>query len=93
MTTLTTLAVPTGRLRTPGMMIVVASLFGAAVAIMARRPVLPGWGRWLAPALGAYVFVPMFLAVFGPMVLGRVAVGVWLLMFAALGVALMRADS
>jgi hypothetical protein len=31
--------------------------------------------------------------VFGPMVLGQVAVGVWLLMFAALGVALMGVRS
>jgi hypothetical protein len=60
---------------------------------LARRPVLPGWGRWVTLALGVYVFVPMFPAVFGPMVLGRIAIGVWLLMFAALGVALMRADS
>jgi len=35
----------------------------------------------------------MFPAVFGPMVLGRIAIGVWLLMFAALGVALMREES
>jgi hypothetical protein len=60
---------------------------------LARRPVLPGWGRWVTLALGVYVFVPMFPAVFGPMVLGRIAIGVWFLMFAALGVALMRADS
>jgi hypothetical protein len=60
---------------------------------LARRPVLPGWGRWVTLALGVYVFVPMFPAVFGPMVLGRIAIGVWFLMFAALGVVLVRADS
>jgi len=60
---------------------------------LARRHVLPGWGRWVTLALGIYVFVPMFPAVFGPMVLGRMAIGVWLLMFAALGVALMREES
>ncbi|MEV6488262.1 hypothetical protein AB0M20_06445 [Actinoplanes sp. NPDC051633] len=43
-------------------------------------------------ALGVYVFVPLFPAVFGPMVLGRIAIGVWMLMFAALGVALMRTE-
>jgi hypothetical protein len=60
---------------------------------LARRPVLPAWGRWVTLALGTYVFVPLFPAVFGPMVLGRIAIGVWMLMFAALGVALIRADS
>jgi hypothetical protein len=63
-----------------------------AGAGLARRSVLPGWGRWVTLALGIYVFVPMFPAVFGPMVLGRIAIGVWFTMFAALGVALMRAD-
>jgi hypothetical protein len=58
---------------------------------LARRPVLPGWGRWVLLALGVYVFVPLFPAVFGPMVLGRIAIGVWMLLFAALGVALVRA--
>ena len=41
-------------------------------------------------ALGGYVFVVMFPAVFGPMVAGRVAIGVWLLGFAALGLAMRR---
>jgi hypothetical protein len=30
---------------------------------------------------------------FGPMVLGRIAIGVWFAIFAALGVALIRADA
>jgi hypothetical protein len=38
------------------------------------------------------VFVVMFPAVFGPMVAGRIAIGVWMLMFAALGASLVRAD-
>jgi len=63
-----------------------------AGAGLARRPVLPGRARWVTLALGIYVFVPMFPAVFGPMVLGRIAIGVWFLMFAALGAALVRAD-
>jgi hypothetical protein len=58
---------------------------------LVRRPVLHGWGRWVLLALGVYVFVPMFPAVFGPLVLGRIAIGVWMLMFAGLGLALMRA--
>lgn len=65
MTTITTRAMPSSRLRTLGLVTVVAGLIGAACAV----------------------------AVFGPMVLGRTAIGVWSVMFAALGVALVRADS
>jgi len=63
-----------------------------AGAGLARRPVLPGAGRWGLLALGVYLFVVMFPAVFGPMVAGRVAIGVWMLMFAGLGLGLMRSD-
>jgi len=59
---------------------------------LARRPVLPSAGRWLLLVLGGYVFVVMFPAVFGPSVTGRIAIGVWMLMFAALGRALVHAD-
>ena len=41
-------------------------------------------------ASAVYVFVVMFPAVFGPMVAGRIAIGVWLLGFAALGLAIRR---
>jgi hypothetical protein len=51
-----------------------------------------GAGRWLLLAMGGYVFVVMFPAVFGPLVAGRIAIGVWMLMFAALGASLVRAD-
>lgn len=57
---------------------------------LARHPVLAGAGRWLPLAIGAYVFVPMFPAVFGPHVLGRLAIGGWMLVFATLGLALTR---
>ena len=59
---------------------------------LARRPVLARAGRWLPLIMGGYVFVVMFPAVFGPMVAGRIAIGVWMLMFAALGASLVRAD-
>jgi hypothetical protein len=59
---------------------------------LARRPVLPGAGRWLVLAMGGYVFVVMFPAVFGPLVAGRLAIGVWMLMFAVLGMALHEAE-
>lgn len=60
---------------------------------LARQPVLAGAGRWLPLTMGGYVFVVMFPAVFGPLVAGRIAIGVWMLMFAALGASLVRADS
>lgn len=57
---------------------------------LARRPVLAGAGRWGLLALGVYVFVVMFPAVFGPMVAGRIAIGIWMLMFAGLGLSMTR---
>ena len=59
---------------------------------LARQPVLAGAGRWLPLIMGGYVFVVMFPEVFGLLVAGRIAIGVWMLMFAALGASLVRAD-
>ncbi len=42
-------------------------------------------------ALSIYVFVPMFPAVFGPIVLGRIAIGISMLLFAAVELELVRA--
>jgi hypothetical protein len=55
-----------------------------------RSGLFDGVARWLVLALGVYVFVVLFPAVFGPMVAGRIAIGVWLLGFAALGLAQAR---
>jgi hypothetical protein len=57
---------------------------------LARRPVLTGAGRWGLLAMGVYLFVVMFPAVFGPMVAGRIAIGIWMLMFAGLGLSMTR---
>jgi hypothetical protein len=57
---------------------------------VARRRLLPGPARWLPLVLGGYVFVVLFPAVFGPQTAGRVAIGTWMLLFAALGYALLR---
>lgn len=51
-----------------------------------------GWRRWVLLALGIYVFVPMTPAIFGPFVVARLAIGCWMLLFAALGWALLRPD-
>jgi hypothetical protein len=80
---------------------VVGSMYGAPMVLMGVGLVVAGVGahrvglfggaaRWLVLALGVYVFVVLFPAVFGPMVAGRIAIGVWMLGFAALGLAMRR---
>jgi len=75
--------------------------FGAPTAVIglglvlagiaaARGRLLPGLARWLPLVLGGYVFVVLFPAVFGPQVAGRLAIGAWMVLFAALGLALAR---
>jgi hypothetical protein len=54
-----------------------------------RWPGAP-WVRWLVPALGIYVFVPLTPAIMGPFVAGRLGIGVWMLLFAGLGLGLVR---
>ncbi|GAA1755069.1 hypothetical protein [Luedemannella helvata] len=62
-------------------------LLGIAVA-RARR--WQGWPRFVVLALGIFVFVPLTPALFGPFVLARLTIGAWMLIFALLGVALLR---
>jgi hypothetical protein len=73
-------------------MIVIGAGMMVAGTGLALRPVLTGAGRWWLLALGVYLLVVMFPAVFGPMVAGRIAIGVWMLMFAGLGLSLVRSD-
>jgi hypothetical protein len=63
-----------------------------AGAGLVRHPVLGGLGRWVLLALGLYLFLVLFPAVFGPMVAGRIAIGIWMLMYVGLGVSLLRTD-
>jgi hypothetical protein len=51
-----------------------------------------GWRRHLPLALGVWVFVPMLPALFGPNAAGRLAITGWMLLFTALGWALVRPD-
>lgn len=53
----------------------------------------PGWRRYLPLALGVWVFLPMLPALFGPNAAARLAITGWMLLFAALGWALLRAPS
>ena len=79
----------------------VGTLYSLPMVLLGVGPLVAGIGalrvglfdgpaRWLLLALGVYVFVVMFPAVFGPMVAGRVAIGVWLLGYAWLGLELIR---
>lgn len=51
-----------------------------------------GWRGRVVLVAGIFVFVPMVPALMGPFLLARVAITVWMLLFAALGYALWKAD-
>ena len=51
-----------------------------------------GWRGLVVLVAGIFVFVPMMPALLGPFVLARLAITVWMLLFAALGYALWKAD-
>ncbi len=51
-----------------------------------------GWRGLVVLVAGIFVFVPMMPALMGPFVLARLAITAWMLLFAALGYALWRAD-
>ena len=57
---------------------------------MWRAHAWEGWRRGVVLALGVWVFVPMFPAlIVTPTDGARLAIGGWMLLFAALGVALL----
>jgi hypothetical protein len=51
-----------------------------------------GWRGVVVLVAGIFVFVPMMPALMGPFVLARLAITVWMLLFAAIGFALWKAD-
>ena len=57
---------------------------------VSRVKVWTGWRRWLLLAMGVYVFVPMFPAMFGGFVAARLAITGWMLLYALLGWVLAR---
>ena len=65
------------------------SLVALGIAIV-RAGVWQGWRRWLVLAMGVYVFVPMFPALATMTDGARLAIAGWMLLFAALGAALMQ---
>lgn len=56
----------------------------AGVAIL-RAGRWTGWRRALVLVIGVYVFVPLTPALAGPFALARLAIAVWMLLFAVLG--------
>lgn len=63
-------------------------LLGIAIV---RSSSWTGWRRWVVLALGVWVFIPMFPALVATPTDGaRWVIGGWMLLFAALGVALRR---
>ena len=63
----------------------------AGIAIR-RRGRWTGWRGLVVLVAGVFVFVPMTPALMGPFVLARLAITVWMLLFAALGYALWKAN-
>ncbi len=61
----------------------------AGVAVR-RRGKWTGWRGAVVLVAGIFVFVPMVPAMMGPFILARLAITVWMLLFAALGYALWK---
>lgn len=57
---------------------------------LARSRWYQGVDRWIVLGLGVYVFVVLFPTLLGPMILGRIGIGLWLAGFALLGRTLVR---
>lgn len=52
---------------------------------LGRAGVWTGRWRWLVLATGLYVFVVLLPALMAPFAVGRIVIGVWMLLFAAIG--------
>ena len=71
-------------------------VFGVGLVLsgigLGRMRALPGAvSRWLVLVCGIYVFVPLLPALFATEVVGRVAIGVWLLLMAGAARGILRA--
>jgi hypothetical protein len=49
-----------------------------------------GWPRWVPLTMGVWVFVPMIPAMLAGFLPARLAISAWMLLYAALGWALVR---
>lgn len=93
-------AAAAGAAATDPLAVLVGSLYGIPTLLLGvglavggvgivRAGLWDGWRRWVPFAAGAYVFVALLPGLFGPFWLGRVVIGGWMLLFAALGAALL----
>jgi hypothetical protein len=55
-----------------------------------RAKVWSEWQRYLPLALGIYVFLPLTPGIFGPFVVARLVIAGWMVLFALLGLTLLR---
>jgi hypothetical protein len=79
----------------PPVMLVGAGLLLAGIALLRQGTEEWAGARWmpaLVLVLGVYVFVPLTPAIMGSFVAGRLGIGGWMLLFAALGYGLTRLD-
>lgn len=75
----------------PPVLLIGLGLVVAGVALLRSDPKLstgPAWLRWVPLLLGVWVFLALLPALMGPLVAGRLAIGGWMLLFAALGLGL-----
>lgn len=78
--------------------VLVSALYGVPTVLAGLGLLVGGFGlaravlRRLTVGLGAYVFVVLLPAIAAPYVAGRVAIGVWMVLFAALGALLARGE-
>ena len=66
-----------------------AALVAAGIAVF-RAGVWQGWQRWIVLVMGVWVFVPMMPALATMTDGARLAIAGWMVLFAALGLALIR---
>lgn len=56
-----------------------------------RQPLIRGTiGQWTYLLIGVWTFFPMLPSLFMPMVWGRITIGIWFLLFAGIGVTILR---
>ena len=81
-----------GGLYTIPLMLIGVGLLAGGVGLARRcQPTSPAALQWLPAALGLWVFVPLLPSLFAPFVFARISIGLWMLLFAALGWGLTRA--
>lgn len=76
---------------------VVTAVLGVSMTVVGievvRAGVWRGWARWVPLAVGVWVFVPMFPLMSTSFLGARLSISGWMLLFALLGAALLRAPA